>query len=223
MCVYVCAHVCVCVCVCVCICVCVFVDLCVYLFVCFSEYVCVHVCVSMHMCVYKCMHVFACTHVNVCVCVYVCVCVCVYMYICVCVYLCLCVCVFVCTRVRACVCVCVREKERERESMFSEWITQWGIWCTEFFKMRTFESEWNLFIFFIHMSIIWIFVMICVCPAGRPSILYGKNLSISCIAHCMQTFQQIFFLMAMLIGTSDFYHFIPLSLSLTLLHFLPHF
>ena len=52
----------------------------------------------------------------------------------------------------------------------------------------------------------------------------------------MQSFQPIFFIPAMLIGTIDFYHFLLLSLTLTLcgvkrsaqsktywLHFLPHF
>ena len=60
----------------------------------------------------------------------------------------------------------------------------------------------------------------------------GKNFNIGCY---MQTFRPIFFIPAMLIGTIDFYHFIPLPLTLTLpgftrsaqsktswLHFLTH-
>ena len=32
--------------------------------------------------------------------------------------------------------------------------------------------------------------------------------------HCMQTFEEILFIPALLVGTIDFYHFIPLSMSL---------
>ena len=49
--------------------------------------------------------------------------------------------------------------------------------------------------------------------AGRPAILRGKNFN---IGHYMQTVPPNVFIPAMLIGTTDFYHFIPLSLSLTL-------
>ena len=41
----------------------------------------------------------------------------------------------------------------------------------------------------------------------------GKNFN---VGHYMQTFQPIFLIPAMLIGTIDFYHFIPISLTLTL-------
>ena len=54
--------------------------------------------------------------------------------------------------------------------------------------------------------------------SGRPaggclSILRGQNLNIRRYA---QTFQQFFFVSAMLKGIRDLYHFIPLSLTLTL-------
>ena len=70
-------------------------------------------------------------------------------------------------------------------------------------------------------------------PAGGCAVLCGKNLSVE---HYIQTFQPNVFLPAMLIGTIDFYHFIPHSVTLTLtgghkvstklscwLHFLTHF
>ena len=41
---------------------------------------------------------------------------------------------------------------------------------------------------------------------GQPSILHGKNFD---TGHCTQTVQLTFFISVMLIGTIDFYHFIP--------------
>ena len=68
---------------------------------------------------------------------------------------------------------------------------------------------------------------------SQPVVLHGKNLSYE---HYMQTVQANFFIPAMLTGTIDICHFIPLSLTLTLvgghkinkkqilrLHFLTHF
>ena len=46
-----------------------------------------------------------------------------------------------------------------------------------------------------------------------PPVLYGKNFN---VGQYMQTFQPTFFIPALLIGTIGFYHFIPLSLTLTL-------
>ena len=94
---------------------------------------------------------------------------------------------------------------------------------------------WNILLFvhrvLIHMSIIWIYVMSCVQLFGWPSCM-EKNFD---IGFYLQTFQPIFFIPTMLIGTIDFYHFMPLSLTLTLprvtrsaqsktcwLHFLAH-
>ena len=51
--------------------------------------------------------------------------------------------------------------------------------------------------------------MSCVCP----SVLCGKSFN---TGHGTQTFQPVLLIPAMLIGTMDFYHFIPLSLTLTL-------
>ena len=65
----------------------------------------------------------------------------------------------------------------------------------------------------IHMIIAWICVMCCVCQAGWPAVLHGKNFN---IGHYMQTVQPKFLIPAMFIGTIGFYHFIPLSLILTL-------
>ena len=58
--------------------------------------------------------------------------------------------------------------------------------------------------------------------AGSQSArLHGKNVN---IGHCMQTFQPNFVDTCHVIGTIDFYHFIPLLLTLTFwLHFLAHF
>ena len=49
--------------------------------------------------------------------------------------------------------------------------------------------------------------------AERPAILQGKNFH---VRHCMQTFRPKFCIPAMLKGTIDFNHFIPLSLTSTL-------
>ena len=63
------------------------------------------------------------------------------------------------------------------------------------------------------MTDIWIYVMSCVWLAGAPpGCLCCKNLN---VGHYMQTFQPNFVISAMLKGTTDFYHFIPLSLTLT--------
>ena len=43
--------------------------------------------------------------------------------------------------------------------------------------------------------------------------MHGKGFN---VGHYTQTFQAIFFIPAMLIGTINFYHFIPLSVTLTL-------
>ena len=55
-----------------------------------------------------------------------------------------------------------------------------------------------------------------VCPAIWPAILRGKNFNVGCYK---QTVQLNFFIPAMLIGTVDFYDFIPLSVSFTDLDF----
>ena len=49
--------------------------------------------------------------------------------------------------------------------------------------------------------------------AGRPAVLRGKNFN---AGHYTQTVQPNCFIPAMLIGTIDFYHFMPFSLTLTL-------
>ena len=54
----------------------------------------------------------------------------------------------------------------------------------------------------------WCFVLL----AGWLSALFGKNFNVRCY---MQTFQPNLFIPTMLVGTSDFYHCIPLSLTLT--------
>ena len=91
------------------------------------------------------------------------------------------------------------------------------------------------FSFLIRMNIIFIYIMSCVRPASQltPSFLRGKNFD---MGYYTQTVQSNFFIPAMLVGTIDFYHCIPLSLTLTLpgvtrsaeiktygLHFLTHF
>ena len=83
------------------------------------------------------------------------------------------------------------------------------------------------------MSVLWIYVMGFVCLAGQWAVLHGKNVN---AGHYAQAVQPTLFIPAMLIGIIDFYHFIPLSLTLTLpeghkvstkqnllLHFLSHF
>ena len=52
-------------------------------------------------------------------------------------------------------------------------------------------------------------------PAGQPFILHDKNFDVEHnTTKCSTSF--FFFLAAMLIGTIDFCHFIPLSMALTL-------
>ena len=76
------------------------------------------------------------------------------------------------------------------------------------------DRWFEVIFFFICMSIMWIYVMSHVCQAGRPaSCLTWQNLS----RWTLDTnFSTHFFIPAMLIGTTNFYYFIPLSLSSTL-------
>ena len=64
---------------------------------------------------------------------------------------------------------------------------------------------------------IWIYVMSCVHPANQlavhTSILHSKNFN---VGHYRQTVPVNFLRSAMLIGTIDFYCFVPLSQALTL-------
>ena len=48
---------------------------------------------------------------------------------------------------------------------------------------------------------------------GRPAVLHGKNFY---VGHYMQLFNFTFFIPAMLTGTIDFHHLIPLPPTLTL-------
>ena len=52
----------------------------------------------------------------------------------------------------------------------------------------------------VHVRIILIYVMSCICPAGRPAFVSGKNFN---IGHYTHTFQSDCFIPAMLIGTID--------------------
>ena len=52
------------------------------------------------------------------------------------------------------------------------------------------------------------------CSAGHSVFLHGKNIN---VGHNTQTFGPKLFIPAMFTGTFDFYHLIPLSLTLTLL------
>ena len=68
----------------------------------------------------------------------------------------------------------------------------------------------------ICMSSVWIYIISCICVAGhclsgQLSFMHGKNFN---IGQYSQSFQPMFFIPAMLIGTIDFYHFIPLSVTL---------
>ena len=65
---------------------------------------------------------------------------------------------------------------------------------------------------------IWSMSIMCLiyngsCASGRPADSSGKNFY---VGHYTQTFEPNLFIPAMLIGTVDFYHFIRLSLTLTL-------
>ena len=93
----------------------------------------------------------------------------------------------------------------------------------------SFQQQFLLCAFLIDMNIVWICVMSRVCLAGWPSFV-AKTLTLD------RSFQPTFLILAMLIDTINFYHFIPLSLTLTLLwghkvsakqnllgYFLPHF
>ena len=50
------------------------------------------------------------------------------------------------------------------------------------------------------------------CSSGQLAVLRGKNFN---VIHYTQTFQPNVFIPAQLIGTIDFYHFMPLSLTLS--------
>ena len=65
------------------------------------------------------------------------------------------------------------------------------------------------------MSIVWIYfyIMSRVRWNGRPAFVRGKNFN---VGHCTQAVLPTFFILAMLIGTIDFYHFMPHLLTLTL-------
>ena len=74
----------------------------------------------------------------------------------------------------------------------------------------------NRLVFLIHVSIIWIYVMSLVHLSDQMArwlTWHGKNFN---VGHYTQTFQPNFFTPAIHIGNIDFYHFIPLSLTLTL-------
>ena len=122
----------------------------------------------------------------------------------------------------------VGERERERERYIVIWKGKGvgeGLSSFLFFGGRGAGGLacfcWGFFQHLIHMSIIWICVMSCLClagwltgwPVGQPTSLCGKNLN---VGHYTQTVQPDLFMPAMFIGTIDFYHFIPLSLTLNL-------
>ena len=60
---------------------------------------------------------------------------------------------------------------------------------------------------------IWLCVTSHVLPVCWLAVLRGKNFN---VGHYKQTFQQMYFITDMCIGTIDFYYFIPLSLTLIL-------
>ena len=64
----------------------------------------------------------------------------------------------------------------------------------------------------IHISIIWICVISRVRLGPRPSVMLVKDFNVE---RCIRLYSQ-FFIPTMLIGTIDFYHFIPLSVILTM-------
>ena len=66
----------------------------------------------------------------------------------------------------------------------------------------------------------WICVIDCGSISGRPDGWTSVHLPVLCgqkinIGHCMQTFQSFFSVPAMLVATIDFYHFVPISVTLT--------
>ena len=67
--------------------------------------------------------------------------------------------------------------------------------------------------FLIHMSFIWICVISFVQLTGWLAALHGQNLN---TGHYMQTCLPKFFIPVMLISAIDFYHSVPLSLTLAL-------
>ena len=85
----------------------------------------------------------------------------------------------------------------------------------------------------MHLSYLWICVISNAWLAGRLAILHSKNFN---VCHHVQTFQPNIFILAMFRGYIDFFLFMPLSVTLTLvgvtssvhrsnscLHFLIHF
>ena len=82
-------------------------------------------------------------------------------------------------------------------------------------RMDGVEVGWGTF--WIDMSIIRTYVISLVHPSGggaiRSAVLHGKNCN---VGHYTQTVQPDCLIPAMLKGFFDFYHFIPLSLTLTL-------
>ena len=67
---------------------------------------------------------------------------------------------------------------------------------------------------YLSIWVTWIYVMVHVQPAGRPSWV-AKTLTVGYYTQTFQAFQTTLFTFAMLIGTIDYYHFILLSLTLT--------
>ena len=65
----------------------------------------------------------------------------------------------------------------------------------------------------IHMSIIRIYVMSLVHLPGRPAVVHGKTVE---VGYYTQNVQPSYFLPAMLIGTIEFCHVVPQSLTLIL-------
>ena len=105
-------------------------------------------------------------------------------------------------------------------SIFSSWmvsIVLCGL-CLDWLDKLHFEREreretLQFTVFLIHMSIIWIYVMSCICQTGQPAVIVARSFNTGQQA---QTFQPNFFMPAMLIDTIDFYRFRPFSLTLTL-------
>ena len=106
----------------------------------------------------------------------------------------------------------------------------------EYKYLHVFICLWAYFLiqslwayFSIQMSIIWIYVISHVCPAGQLSCI-AKTFMLD-ITH--KHFYRNIFIFATLLGTFDFSHFVPLSVTLTLteghkvracwLHFFAHF
>ena len=129
---------------------------------------------------------------------------------------------------------------------------QWGPLCFCAFKFELNQTSWqkqqqqqtnNRKSLCTLLSLLWQFFCPCEyhmdlswnqsCLVGWSTILHGRKFN---VGHYTQTFQPDFFTLAMLVGTTDYYHFIPFSLIVTLaggtrsaqgktcwLHFLSHF